>query len=173
MSSMRAARGCAIRDALPYGQTLLHGAAGSPGRVPTRCAACRYKAEYRPSDLLCPSSHAWVPCSQLLRALDTHDGTADLCQLAAPHTDAQPAIPPCSLPGGPYAAIPWLPALQADGAFGAGDVLVLAQGALARMRHWLQGRVSERAAGQLRRLAEEVVSHMGPRAASQICIVFD
>eukprot|EP00892_Ulva_mutabilis_P000285 jgi/Ulvmu1/10257/UM060_0058.1 len=134
----------------------------------------RYKAEYQPSDLLCPSSHAWVPCAdQLLRALDTHDGTADLSALVPPHAAPPPAIPPCSLRGGPFATMPWLPALQATGAFAAEDVLVLAQGTLARMRHWLEGRVSDRAAGQLRRLADEVASHMGPRAASQICIVFD
>lgn len=134
----------------------------------------RYKAEYQPSDLLCPRALEWVPCStRLLRALDDHDGTSDLCALEQPHAASVPAIPPCSLGLGLYASIPGLPELRHGGAFAADDVLVLLQGTLVRMRHWLDNVASARAHRQLRDLAEEVLAHMRPRAASQICVVFD
>lgn len=135
---------------------------------------CRYKAEYQPSDLLCRQSLAWVPCSpKLLRALDERDGCADLCALERPRAEAPPPIPPVALPGGPYNAIPQLPTQIHGSLFTSDDVLVSAQGSLGRMRHWVAGVASERAAAQLRRLAAEVLEHMGPRAASQLCIVFD
>lgn len=135
---------------------------------------CRYKAEFQPSDLLCRQSLTWVPCTpKLLRSLDSADGTPALCELEEPHADSPAAIPPAALPGGPYMAIPRLPELQAAGMFGREDVLVHTRGTLARMWQWLAGVGTARASAQLKRIAAEVVTHMGPRAASQICLVFD
>lgn len=135
---------------------------------------CRYKAEYQPSDLLCRKSLAWVPCTpKLLRALDERDGCACLSDLEQPHAEAPPAIPPAALPGGPYNAIPGLPTQTLGRLFTSDDILVSAQGSLGRMRHWLAGVASERGATHLRRLAAEVLDHVGPRAASQLCIVLD
>lgn len=60
---------------------------------------CRYKAEYRTSELLCRSTLRWVPLTpQFLEQLDTNDGVLLLSVLHAPIDHQDPPIPPWSLP---------------------------------------------------------------------------
>jgi hypothetical protein len=65
----------------------------------TDTCLCRYKAEYRTSELLCRRTLQWVPATtELLQQLDAHDGTPCISALRAPIAHRDPPIPPWSLP---------------------------------------------------------------------------
>ena len=52
------------------------------------CPKMRYKADYSPSDLLCPVRHSWVPASVAVPLIDASKYVAISCFNALPNPGA-------------------------------------------------------------------------------------
>ncbi|KXZ47297.1 hypothetical protein GPECTOR_36g23 [Gonium pectorale] len=136
------------------------------------CPKMRYKADYRPSDLLCPRRKVWVRITpELLRAVEQQpylELSAQPGALCQPNLAAPPGDPAAAAAAGAPAAGPEQPAgqgLQAGaaggaggggkgggGAGGVGDTLLLLPGRWAR-----QGPVRFEAVRRAKLFAEETL----------------